>query len=109
MTEQQEVQKVLLGDTDHFATLIESHQHDVARVITFTQGTSDQVEDLTQETFLRAFRYLSSYKVEHSFRNWLLAIAVNVCRQKWRRDKLLLPLHTIKEIAGAERVEESGE
>ena len=44
-------------------------------------------EDLVQETFLNAFKYLKSFRQETKFKNWLYRIAGSVCIKKRRRSK----------------------
>jgi RNA polymerase sigma-70 factor (ECF subfamily) len=44
-------------------------------------------EDLVQETFLNAFRYMKDFRFETKFKNWLYKIASNVCIKKRRRSK----------------------
>ncbi|MBM4017619.1 MAG: sigma-70 family RNA polymerase sigma factor [Planctomycetes bacterium] len=48
-------------------------------------GRPDVAEDLTQETMLRAYRGLRSYRPEGKFRAWLFRIAVNLARDWIRR------------------------
>lgn len=48
-------------------------------------GNEDDARDAAQETFLRAYRYLSSYRPGKDFEGWLYRITVNVCRDIGRR------------------------
>ncbi|MDA8139018.1 MAG: sigma-70 family RNA polymerase sigma factor [Desulfobacteraceae bacterium] len=50
-------------------------------------GKSDTAEDLVQETFLNAFRYLGSFRRETKFKNWLYRIATSVCIKNRRKSK----------------------
>lgn len=45
----------------------------------------EEVEDLSQETFLRVFRGLDGFRGESRFESWLLSIADNVHRETWRK------------------------
>src|SRR5262249_51148625 len=48
-------------------------------------GNQDDARDAAQEVFLRAFKYLASYKTEQDFAGWLYRITVNVCRDAGRK------------------------
>ena len=55
-------------------------------------------KDLTQETWLRAFRAISSFRGDSAFYSWLYRIAENVCTDHFRRQKHNTePLHLIDE------------
>ena len=70
------------GDREAVDTLIRRHQSRIFNfALTLTAGGAD-AEDLAQETFIRAFRGLSRFRGESSFRNWLYRIAVNVARTR---------------------------
>lgn len=43
-----------------------------------------EAEEVAQETFVRAFRRLGQFDEERALRPWLLAICVNLCRNRWR-------------------------
>ena len=47
-----------------------------------------QAEDLTQETFIKAFRALSSFNSDYAFSTWLYKIAANNCIDFFRKKKL---------------------
>ncbi len=59
----------------------------------------DDVESAVQETLLRALRGLPRFSAEASFASWIVAIAVNLCRDRLRRHRLVpfLPLETDEE------------
>jgi RNA polymerase sigma-70 factor (ECF subfamily) len=50
-------------------------------------GHKEDAEDILQETFLSAFRYLNSFREETKLKNWLYKIAANACRRKRRKKK----------------------
>lgn len=45
---------------------------------------AEEARDLTQETFLRAFRHIDSFRGDADLRTWLYRIAVNQARNRWR-------------------------
>ncbi len=57
------------------------------RVLRFVRrrGLSGPAEDLTQDTFIRVFREIRSFRGQSSFESWLFAIAANICRNERRR------------------------
>jgi RNA polymerase sigma-70 factor (ECF subfamily) len=79
------------GDRDALTALIRATQRDVMRFLSRLADRHD-VEDLTQETFLRAVRALPSFAGRSSVRTWLFAIARRVAadsvRDSARRPRL---------------------
>jgi RNA polymerase sigma-70 factor, ECF subfamily len=71
------VHAALRGDLHAFERLVERHRDIVFRVATRLVGSDDEAEDVTQDTFLRAFHRLDRYRGEAAFRSWLLRIAHN--------------------------------
>lgn len=66
------------GEQDAFGTLVKNHQSRVYRLI-WRQVRHDAIaEDLTQNTFLRAFRSIDSLRQPEQFGAWLVRIALNV-------------------------------
>lgn len=73
------------GDEAAFTLLVREHARVVFGVVLRRVGDRSVAEDLTQETFLRAWRARSSYRGEAaSARGWLCAIAANVARDHMR-------------------------
>lgn len=67
------------GDTGAFGRLVLAHQDSVYGLVCRLVGDPLVAEELTQDTFLKAFRNLSSFRGDARFFTWLYRIAVNVC------------------------------
>ena len=80
----------LRGDSDAFAELVGLFSGRVFNLALRFTGDRAEAEDITQESFLRAFTALPRSRAELPFRPWLLQIAVNLCRD-WARRKRPAP------------------
>lgn len=67
------------GSREAFGALVERYQRRVFALIFRVTGERDQVEDLSQEVFLKAYRAMRGYNQSASFGTWLSRIAVNHC------------------------------
>ena len=74
------------GDEEAFRLIFERHHRIVLRFIYGMVGNLGQAEELTQETFLSAYRSLGSYSEEGKLTPWLCGIARNVTRN-WTRTR----------------------
>jgi RNA polymerase sigma-70 factor (ECF subfamily) len=92
--ERELVRRARSGDRDAAAELLERHELVAWRVCRGLLPAGEDVEAAVQETLLRALRGLPGVAVETGFRGWLAAIAVNLCRDRLRRRRLVpfLPL-----------------
>src|SRR5216110_3402796 len=72
------------GDETAAAELVRRHATAVARFLG-AAGGGDDVEDLVQETFFRAFRKIDGYRGGASFRTWVIAIGSNALKDSHRR------------------------
>lgn len=76
------------GNQQAMGQLYRIHRPMVQTVIWRFTGGGAESEDLIQDTFLRAFRNLTSFRAERaSFRTWLYRIAFNACLDSMRRRK----------------------
>jgi RNA polymerase sigma-70 factor, ECF subfamily len=71
------VKQVLGGDRDAFRVLVERHSRQVFSVAFRITGNEPDAEEVVQETFLRAYRRLESFKFNSAFSTWLQSIAAN--------------------------------
>lgn len=79
-TDQQLVDRVMAGDKAAFNFLVLRYQHKVAALISRFIKDSHEVEDVTQEAFLKAYRALKLFRGESAFYTWLYRIAVNTAK-----------------------------
>ena len=84
--EQRLIQYSRDGDLDSFNRLVEAHQDAVFSVVLRMTRNRATAEDVTQDTFISAFRSIRSYR-GGIFRAWLLRIARNAALDHFRRTK----------------------
>lgn len=82
------VRRVQAGDRESFGWLVERHQRRVFSLIYHLVRRRDEVEDLAQEAFLKAFQAIRSYNFQSSFGTWLARITVNHCYDYLRRERV---------------------
>ena len=90
-TETDLIQQAQAGDTWAFGELVRHHYGPVVNVAYRICGEKTLAEDMAQETFLRAWTNLNSFRLTGSMKNWLYRIAVNVTLDTLRR-KSELPM-----------------
>lgn len=91
-----DIRKVLEGDIERYGAVVRTYEPVVRAVLAAMVPDASQVEDLTQETFLTAYRRLRQYQPGTHFKAWLRAIARNVAlneRRRWFRKVELLDHH----------------
>ena len=79
------VARALDGDKAAFTVLVERYQQPVHALARRLLRQPTDAEDATQETFVRAYVRLSSFRAGSNFRAWLLAIAAHWCIDQLRR------------------------
>ncbi len=82
------------GDPAAFESLIRAHQRMVHSLTFRMTGSLDDAEDLAQETFLRAYQQLDSFRGEAKFSTWLCTIAVNLSLNWRARESRRKDIHT---------------
>ena len=94
MSDAADVQRVLNGDVDAFARLVDRYYERCARFAVRMLGNRDDAEDALQATFLRAYRSLGKYQERDKFSAWLYRILVNQCRslasRRSQRDRVFV-------------------
>jgi RNA polymerase sigma factor (sigma-70 family) len=79
------IARVLAGDDNSYAKLIERHQARCYRYAFRFLGDIDEAEDAVQETLVRAYRSLHQCANPDRFQAWLFQILVNRCRSAYDR------------------------
>ena len=82
------IQRVLEGDDTAFSVLVRKYRKSVHALAWRKIGDFHIAEDITQDTFLKAYQKLSTLKKPQRFASWLYVIAANHC-STWLRKKRL--------------------
>ena len=80
-SDQMLVERTVAGDQRAFELLVVKYQRRIERLIGRMVRDVDLVEDIAQETFIRAYRALHQFRGEAQFYTWLYRIAVNTAKK----------------------------
>jgi RNA polymerase sigma-70 factor (ECF subfamily) len=86
------VERVKLGDVRAFEMLVVKYQRRIERLVGRMVRDADLVQDIAQETFIRAYRALPQFRGDSAFYTWLYRIAVNTAKKalvELKRDPLV--------------------
>jgi len=78
--DQQLVERVQRGDKRAFELLVEKYQRKLARLLSRLIRDPGEVEDVTQEAFIKAYRALPSFRGDSAFYTWLYRIGINTAK-----------------------------
>ena len=73
------IRSVLRGNVNDFEKLVTAYEKNVYNIALRMVGDPDDAADMTQETFIKAYRALSGFRGDSKFSSWLYRIASNVC------------------------------
>jgi RNA polymerase sigma-70 factor, ECF subfamily len=71
---------------DRFETMVSAHHGEIYRYLQRVLGRADDADDLSQETFLRAYRAYRSLPMDANVRAWLFSIATNLTKNHFRSE-----------------------
>ncbi len=78
--DQQLVERVQNGDKQAFGLLVTKYQRKLARLLSQFIRDSAEVEDVTQEAFIKAYRALPAFRGDSAFYTWLYRIGINTAK-----------------------------
>ncbi len=95
------------GDTAAFEELVRAYQSQIWRFLRHLLGDPDLAEDITQETFVRVYRKLGSFRFRSKFSTWVFQVArnagIDALRSRQRRERLLTAMEPrAPEVSGGE-------
>lgn len=95
------IQRILGGEVEAFEDLMARTEARVLALAWRILGDRHLAEDAAQETYLRVFRSLHTFRLGEHFEAWLVRIAVNVCHDLARkRGPLPVPLDSMETLPG---------
>lgn len=90
--ELQIIERIRKGETNQFSYLLNRYSNVIYSLIARIIPSKEDAEELTQDTFLKAFRKLDTFKGDCSFSTWLFRIAYNTAVSATRKSKIVFPL-----------------
>jgi len=88
MSEEALIRLAQQGDEEAFEQLVHAHDQGVLRLAYNLLRSTEDAYDVYQETFLRAYRNLPTFRFDCSFHTWVYRIATNLCLDFLRRRKV---------------------
>ena len=92
------IEQTLKGDSKAFGELVERYQAFVYTIVIRIVKVREEAEEVAQDTFIKAFQSLSSYRGESKFSSWLYSIAYRKALDALRKNKKNSSLELIEEI-----------
>jgi len=77
---------------ESFDEIVAENENKIFNTIFSFVGDYDDALDLTQETFICAFRNISKFRQEASVSTWLYTIAINICKKNYNKKKRILSI-----------------
>ena len=94
-TEMDLIREAQAGSRAAFDSLVRQYEHQVLRLALHLTGSEQDAEDIYQEAFLKAYRYLGNFRFECSFYTWIYRIVTNLCLDQLRRRKTRREDHAV--------------
>ena len=104
--DRQLVERAQRGDKQAFALLVEKYQRKLARLLSRFIRDPAEVEDVTQEAFIKAYRALPAFRGDSAFYTWLYRIGINTAKNYLMALGRRAPTSTEVEAEDAEGFEE---
>nr|WP_300379370.1 sigma-70 family RNA polymerase sigma factor [Henriciella sp.] len=90
ITERDQIARAAAGDRMAQAALVNRHMPVIWRVAFRMLGDRQEAEDVTQETFLRAWKMLPDWEERAKFSTWACTVAINLCRDRLKKKRPVL-------------------
>ena len=104
--DQQLVERAQHGDKHAFELLVVKYQRKLGRLLSRFIRDAAEIEDVTQETFIKAYRALPSFRGDSAFYTWLYRIGINTAKNYLVAMGRRAPTATEFDIADAEAFED---
>ncbi|WP_255452652.1 RNA polymerase sigma factor [Aquimarina sp. RZ0] len=101
-SDQYYIARVLAGETNAFSFLVARYQNLVYTVVYRVVRNREVAEEVAQDTFIKAYKSLSSYRGEAKFSTWLYTIAYRKSLDAIKKEKHVMSTTLIEEISEGE-------
>src|ERR1700677_3138129 len=94
-TETELIREAQKGSRTAFEALVRQYDQPVLRLALRLTGSEQDAQDMHQEAFLKAYRYLANFRFECSFYTWIYGIVTTLCLDQLRRRKTRREDHAV--------------
>ena len=84
-TESELIERILGGEWRTYAILVDKYEKKVFNYVNYVMGNREEAEEVTQDTFTKAYQSLAQFRGEAAFSTWLLRIAHFKCLTRLRK------------------------
>ncbi len=95
------MRSVQKGDMVAFTSMVDRYKNRLLNVIGRMLNSSEEAEDIVQETFVRVYQHRQSFNFQHCLSTWIYTIALNLARNELRKRKKF-KFYEISEMQGNE-------
>ncbi|MGL4741447.1 MAG: RNA polymerase sigma factor [Sarcina sp.] len=81
------IQGLKKSDDKAFDYLLDIYGDDILKFCYMKTSDVNIAEDLTQEIFIKIFKYIGKFKGDSSLKTWIYKISLNICREYYRKNK----------------------
>ena len=82
------IEKVISGQTNYFSYIVEKYQNIVFSIALKVLGNREDAEEMAQESFIKIYKSLHTFKGNAKFSTWLYRITYNNCISEVRKKKM---------------------
>lgn len=87
VNERELIRRAVSGDIGAFEQIVTIYEKKIYNMAYRNLGNEQDAMDVSQEVFLRVFRFLNSFKAESSFSTWIYRITMNICKDSLKKRK----------------------
>ncbi|MBL4569008.1 MAG: RNA polymerase sigma factor [Flavobacteriaceae bacterium] len=103
------IEKTLNGDANAFAFLVERYKNMVFTLAVKMTKSREDAEEISQDSFVKAYRYLPKFKGDSKFSTWLYKISYNTCldsikKNAYQRNQVVIDEITENQIVSLENI-----
>ena len=87
ISDQHYIDKVLQGETNCFAVLVDRYKDMIFTLALKMIKNREEAEEVAQDTFIKAYNSLSKFKGDSKFSTWIYKVAYNTCLDRLKKNK----------------------
>lgn len=108
LSDQEIINKCLSGDVDSFSLLVTRYKKLVHKIVFSMVKDTQDVNDISQEVFIRVYQNLNKYNSQFKFSTWISKITTNYCLDTFKKKKFnQVPIDEVVDLSAGNETPES--